>query len=60
MEAYHDLTDKFGFYANETQIKLGVTTDYQCDVIIDTSKQDASDLIDEINQLTKASTYKPI
>lgn len=58
VQAYHDLTDKFGFYPNETHIKLGVAKDYQCDIVIDTSKQDAKDLVEEINQLTAARTLR--
>jgi len=61
VEAYHSLADKFGFLANETRIKLSVTRDFQCDVIIDTSKQNANDLVNEIGRLTqtKVAKYRP-
>lgn len=58
VEAYHHLTAKFGFLGNETRIKLKVSRDFQCDVIIDTSKQDANDLVHEIDHLTKGSGYQ--
>ena len=58
VEAYHDLTDKLGFHASDNRIKLCLSNNVQYDVIIDTSKQDANDLVDEINNLTqmKAAT----
>lgn len=59
VEAYHLLTAKFGFLGNETRIKLKVTRDFQCDIIIDTSKQDAHYLVNEIDRLT-APTLKPL
>ena len=60
VEAYHFLADKFGFRANETRIKLSVTSDFQCDVIIDTSKQNANDLVNKIDCLTqtRAARYQ--
>ena len=58
VEAYHFLADKFGFLANETRIKLSVTRDFQCDVIIDTSKQNANDMVNEINRLTQTRAAK--
>lgn len=60
VEAYHFLIDKFGFLANENRIKLSVKKDFQCDVIIDTSKQDANDLVSEIDRLTqvRATNYQ--
>ena len=60
VDAYHFLINKFGFLANETRIKLSANRDLQYDIIIDTTKQDANDLVNEIDRLTqiRATSYQ--
>jgi hypothetical protein len=56
VEAYHNLTDKFGFHTNENRIRLGAANNVQYDAIIDTGKHGANYLVDEINNLTQTRT----
>lgn len=61
VEAYLSLADKFGFVGNEARIKLCVSREnFQCDLIIDTSKQNPSDLMTEIDRIAQERQHVSI